>query len=1397
MSFFAPNNFSFAREDVYASSAYPKGLENNLSEYGYFQPGESDFGLINILTALVEKLRRPGDPDFSVILSKDPRINAFNYQAEANNAYIVVNIGLIQAVQSLDELAILVAHELRHSSAFGRSARALRGQLEEIETADRGSMESALQAGYDPRAILSLFANLTPGAPARSNVFAGVLGTHPNMESRLTAANVWLKENFSKRRFPDKRPVPWDKYSVNKFKANPIPQMEQEYGRKKEALHELDRLSRSAGQSQAFQNLTPYYRLVLFYGSLASYKFDYYDLLRRTIDNNEPLDQESLAILTNGTLFTEAEIRTKFDWEADPFSSRIATFLIRLIREIPPNSLSSEQNKLIEYLYGNRLNMMSAGIGVTSARIPMMDENGAGISDYMFGLEIEKAILSVIASPSLHDLKTVKDVKEFTRNRRGYGIFGLSQVLKFIEDLDDPEVLADSFIYAEYDMRYYEVSEVLERNDEKLTKAFKWAIEHDQYNGDALRSLLRCSNRLPSKLIEDLVNAFSGQNISPARKILLYVQLDRFYDHSNSKTELFSGLKKSFKSPAELFSPTITTLKVHTAIKQIIENSETSWQLDWDLAVQIVQDPNAWLLAREANEIDVLYRQFASRYSGPAYDYNQKYAEALQKWMEVAMIRSRELPQAITEDRGSLQKWIRFWKLLTSRAVTSYTDRLALKIFNLANIKKNPELVQDMQEALEKKRIWDFALRKEILLISRKSVWEKFKLIEDKYDRNRMITEEIDYVNRTFPESTFERQIALEVFSNQIRANMSEAILVEKAKSDRDSSADGVGIRVFSGFYEHVFSQTTNRYENTFATLQFLLGIGPVPESLAKALSTVGPERFQRMFSTLDPEIRALVIAPLLERPRGLLTEKVWEDKLLDLILSGVTAHQTESRLFLKALIYSLEKEASFEKPLVIAFMLAMKLNSSGKDVPIGVIVRQCLEAMGNSGVSLGQKIRQRELAPQEILIHLDDLQDRTRVPSRFTIFEMIKRRIPNAERMLMRGDLVVLDIVGAASSKVVITVQYKNGVVEKFEEEVLKMLRDNFDRTTEVEIAKLRSMLYYLETHGSERYRRFRSVIDLIERNLRNQNDLRAESKLFEETKQLYEKASQGSQFKFVVATPHPARGVGRDYSHEELARGSSLKSLSENQQKQVYSEIYEVEAKILLSDLKDSDVVVFEADRHRGNYIVNLESKTIFVIDYNLLSRITNQERLAVIETLGFLYMHLAYKTSLAGVLPWWVPGFVRSRIGEGVRSWINAKEESLSRIKILFDGITTERWANFLKKAQPILDRRESIDQAGIFSAFQELVAVAEEAGLQLRPQVNDYIFALGHLDFYSKFVKGSQNPLSLKIRNHMAEKIKSILFPGNNTTSGQKIQTATKLLMKSTKIRNSCESFLMKP
>ncbi|MBK7844445.1 MAG: M48 family metallopeptidase [Bdellovibrionales bacterium] len=911
--FFAPSTSYSRLKGTNISAAFPQDLINSLSEYGYFEAGENDFGLTPLLTRLVQKLQQPGDPTYSVILSKTPDANAFIYQTVSTEAYVVVNIGLIQKVDTLDELVILLAHELSHSSAFGRSARLVRGQLEEIETADRGSMERTLKAGYDPRAILSLFSTLTSDDSTRSGFFQGFLGSHPNMESRRTAANVWLKENFSKRRFPGASPKPWPD-SVMQYKARPTPKIKNEEPPK--VIHELERLSKIANQSPAYHNLTPYLKMALFLGSLGSYEFDYYGLLQRAIDQNIQLDQSALSHIVSGNNSYE-RIVPSFDFDfPEKENSRFAVFLMNLSRELESVSISKEQGKLLNSLYEQFY------ANYFRYKLPLVDENGKPLSEFAFRLQLETAILFATypeSRLSFNDPKAIRDIV-LGHDYHQFRFFKMSRLMSLIERSSDPRIIADSFIYADFSFG----SDFIEENRGKLESAFRWAVEQDNYTGAELLKLMKSDkDNIDRRYFEILAEAFNGETISPARKIILYVQLERSL--SDVKDRILTGLRKSFGSSAELFSPRITALNVHQGIEQVLAGNGASWKLDWGLATQIVQDTNAWQQSRsrEIQIVDVIYKQYASRYSGPAYDYRQKYAELLQKWMASALVRSRELPETMVGNRESLQEWIRFWELITSRAVTPYTDQLALKIFSSENIKNYPDLKSKMQPALEEKRVWDFALRKELLLVTRRTIWNDIESTTDKYERTKKIQKEIRFINQVFPESSFERQVALEKFTNHIRANASEALLVENEKSNRDSNADGVGMRVFSGFYEHVFSESSanrskDRHENTFATLQFLLGNAPIPKFLDSALEAVGPDRFQRMFNTLDPEIRALVLAPLLERPRGLLNDSQWEDKVIELILSGVTAHQTESRLFLRALIHSLEKEAPFEKTLVI-----------------------------------------------------------------------------------------------------------------------------------------------------------------------------------------------------------------------------------------------------------------------------------------------------------------------------------------------------------------------------------------------------------------------------------------------------------------------------------------------
>ncbi len=165
--------------------------------------------ITQILTSSLSKKRYA----FRVIVMNDPRVNAY----AAPGGYIVISRGLLEMVETPEELAGVLAHELQHiihqhvtcallqhasirlllaamagdansAMSFGlESARflaTLRYSREHEEEADREAMKMVLSARIDPRGMITIFEKLKKEAK-RSLRVPTYLSTHPNIESRI------------------------------------------------------------------------------------------------------------------------------------------------------------------------------------------------------------------------------------------------------------------------------------------------------------------------------------------------------------------------------------------------------------------------------------------------------------------------------------------------------------------------------------------------------------------------------------------------------------------------------------------------------------------------------------------------------------------------------------------------------------------------------------------------------------------------------------------------------------------------------------------------------------------------------------------------------------------------------------------------------------------------------------------------------------------------------------------------------------------------------------------------------------------------------------------------------------------------------------------------------------
>jgi predicted Zn-dependent protease len=122
--------------------------------------------------AKVAATARRKEIQYRFTVREDPTINAFALPG----GHIFVNTGLLGFVQSEDELAVVLGHEISHIELRHTTPNLIRTVLslgytkyQEFDADDAG-VRLAASAGYNPRAAITLFRNLDALHPSRSSV---------------------------------------------------------------------------------------------------------------------------------------------------------------------------------------------------------------------------------------------------------------------------------------------------------------------------------------------------------------------------------------------------------------------------------------------------------------------------------------------------------------------------------------------------------------------------------------------------------------------------------------------------------------------------------------------------------------------------------------------------------------------------------------------------------------------------------------------------------------------------------------------------------------------------------------------------------------------------------------------------------------------------------------------------------------------------------------------------------------------------------------------------------------------------------------------------------------------------------------------------------------------------
>jgi predicted unusual protein kinase regulating ubiquinone biosynthesis (AarF/ABC1/UbiB family) len=1315
------------------------------------------------LQAILNRLAMQNDPKFEIVfVDTDDRIAEIHRRPSGNTIYI--SRGRINLAQTEDDLAAVIAHEMSHTEEATRSRlqTELHSMRTESRVADQGGMLRMQRAGYDPRAMRNVWARDARDTGARSTLSAAT-STHPDDGIRLTEVDRWLTENEARYRYAAPREL-----SPTLFRLRNSSAQGWDPSMRRPRIDAGRPVSSDAGggrMASAARNLG---------AELSMAQVNARLLLWSTEDVERAFqsDPRFLALDEAGRL--RARMRLHSDWQGflaaavhyTALSSDTRAATDRVVENMFADRSLGQVDDLLRADPGiNIFDLKVPFSSVESLRVLARDIRASGLA------EVESAFREMMRKDSQGRPYLALDT--FERGRVLTGL-GLPERMSLVEvqgrtNLGSPE-------------RAFYLIEIIEHpssNAEMLGALHELAKSRPFHN---LSQWPRYAERFRASWprIRDAAIAardlrfLSGLVIDPLssseKRTVGAEELDKL-----SKQWVTEVMTSSRLSVREKLAIIMVNASFHEPYRgsipefarelrnfeDLLELQRTAMEISGDrgnstVFLEILETRPEWRVT-PAQVADLIGRSRpgeiwnhgmmgqmgglladAREQPGPAartYLNSRNYSQATFDHFNTRTRRSRDLDEiwkynlnhsermqrALVErmhpawDSLSALERHRLWMGLTSRGATGFTDGLAERLY-LANGFSCSECVD---EVLTQGRLFDFELRRRLFAPRIAEITTRITAMPlvDRDARMRAVIDGAGAILDAFPEDSLERADLLENFARGIRANQAEAHVIELLKGRASQGGEAVAFRAFSGLMGRL-SQITP--EERWEFILYLRGNGPVPSSLRDEIEkTIGGERLQRLFRNLTPNLRAVLLNPILTPPHGLLGDPAMRERITTSLVEGVPGNlRPRARLLLDASVYSLQQAAPYQESLFLSYLVGQ---ASDANVHPAIRMRNMLTAQGSTGIALGQQLFQRRMVPDDWLPYFAELTENARRPSLNSIYELTARHlgIENLDEVLE-----VRQVMGDASTKVVLRVRYVDGRVRDFDENALKLLWENLDRQLDVEENKLRYFVDYLEREGGPEYRRLRSVVGAVQRRLRTQVDIGRERENFARMAALYNGENDGVRFQ--VVRPDPLAGDGPFHSHEEIGPGRGLSELNETERTRVYRAILNREADILLSETTPDGNIYFEADRHRGNFRVDFskDPPLVSIIDYPLLQSIERGSRDAMIELLALIE---GTRTRSEGILL----TQVERRMGELLHTLVGA-DQSPRELRRLVAAYSAE-------------------PKRGLVPTILDIFAALEREGKAVPDSVYDYLTALGNAEHYASQLplEGGRNAFARRV------------------------------------------------
>lgn len=1307
---------------------------------------------------IVKEMTRPGDPAWSIVFVNTSDF-IFDVALDSHDATIYLSKGAFDQVTTKtvagqkvaaheDRLWGFIAHEMAHSKTrltVRGLERDVQKMREEILTADLGGMDRMLEAGRDPREFREGYLDLArqKGHLVSTPLIELFKATHPQDEMRITGMDAWMLKKEPARAFPDPRPLPAIFLKVRETTATPplretepetpapppAPKKEvrSSYQRKTYPRVTFQSLLDRLASDPKFNEASGLVRIAF----LRRLALD--DALQNTLLTHLHKPQGNYLNYLNfsGDRFNPREARKSLSYFDEERRARAVTL------NVTQSELGSPERPDFE-----RIAKWIRDLGLERPELTESAMNAiSDLSRYDWKLPLDEAARlqdTLTPRPPIVSVESCAPIfatpwgGPWSREQKLDTLFHLLATAQKPQDLATLFKKLGKQLSSNLDGNCLEdvPSKYRDLYLRRLPEMYEAAIrvgDNDLITGDGWPTDARSRTHTRTKITEvdqAHLNQRDGGMVDPRLTFRQRMKLLMWGAYSDS--ERSSRKKNLFKNhlpnldallgAADILYRThlVEALKFHPEWKLSpsdvgkVVGQKQFWQNGGDglsQSVKTLTGSDATNLAQQiltrrgesglANSLKEAKRAL----EGPAYEYEPKSSEELQSLLVNQMKKYGTFP---TDVQGRHTLFLQ----LASRGVTYLTDEMARELY----LDSGQITAAQLEEILQKHLVWDFEYRKRIYLQQRHLEGRSQTILSG--PRIPAILQEIEKINKAFPEQSLPRLQLLEALANDTQASREETDIIEAAKYPRDENVEGVALRGISAILGDLSTP-----KSRLAFIRFILGREEPTDEIIRLTTAVGPNRIRRQFQALTPELRALALNPLLCPPNGLYEDPKHRKTLIDLITRGLGREQRTGVLLVNGLLYALSKTSPYAESLHLSYLLAQ--SGTGEDLHPGQRLRILLESMGNTGVSIGQKLYQRRLVPADYLPYLRDLQDETRTPARAEIFRWIGEVLNNKD---VDSILNLEEILGSASSKVVLRVRYKDGHEQSLgpedRERALKLLRENFSRTTQLELQKIDFIQEYMEQFGGPEYKKFRSALQAVKRTMTLQADARAESRVHAELARLYQSGEvhEPSGFRFVVIAPDTERSMSERHVNEQVAQGKRMKDLDDAERARVFAAIYDKESEILFSSGvragSDQEWVEFEMDRHMGNWKVDLSTQppTIFIYDYPLYSRIRPERRDAIFRLLG-----LAHMIQTAPRVP---------------------KVASKALVDTIAHDLSMNTAPALVRRLERLLNTESIRNCADLSGAVFQTLAIAEEAGLEVEPEVFDYLTALSNLELYGE-------------------------------------------------------------